>query len=95
MSDATAQDNASKAIDVDDELDDPNFDGKYPNEWEEDAFASEHIVKHPLGSAKELEQMLRVKGHEFQKKLQADLKEHPENWKALKRPASLHSASLI
>ena len=98
MSDVTAQDNASKAIDVD-ELDDPNFDGKYPNEWEEDdAFAydyGEHIIKYPLGSAKELEQMLRVKGHEFRKKLQADLKEHPGNWKALKRPASLHSASLI
>jgi hypothetical protein len=58
MSDVTAQDNASKAIDVD-ELDDPNFDGKYPNEWEEDdAFAydyGEHIIKYPLGSAKELE----------------------------------------
>jgi hypothetical protein len=39
--------------------------------------------------------MLKVKGHDFRKKLQADLKEHPENWKALKRPASLHSASFI
>jgi hypothetical protein len=39
--------------------------------------------------------MLRHKGLELRKKLQADLKEHSENWKALKRPASLHSASLI
>jgi hypothetical protein len=98
MSDSIAYDNASKPIDVDD-LDDPNFDGKYPNGWEgEDAFAydyGEFIVKYPFGSAKELEQMLRHKGLELQKKLQADLKEHPENCNALKRPASLNSASLI
>jgi hypothetical protein len=100
MSDSTAQDNANKPLDYVDDLEDPNFDNKYLNGWEDDdAFAydySEHIVKHSLGSAKELEQMLRHKGLELRKKLQADLKEHPENWKALKRPASsLHSASLI
>jgi hypothetical protein len=89
MSDSTVQHNANKAIDVEDlELKDPNFDGEFLNGWEDDdAFAydySEHIAKHSLGSAKELEQVLRVKGHEFRKKLQADLKEHPKNCKALK-----------
>jgi hypothetical protein len=39
--------------------------------------------------------MLRHKGLELRKKLQADIKENPENWNALKRPASMHSASLI
>jgi hypothetical protein len=77
MSDSITQDNASKPIDVDD-LDDPNFDGKYHNGWEdEDAFAydyGEFIVKYPLGSAKQLQQMLRHKGLELRKKLQADLK---------------------
>ena len=67
--------------------------------WEEeDVFAydyGEFINKHPLGSAKELEQMLRHKGLELRKKLQADIKENPDNWDALNRPASLHSASLI
>jgi hypothetical protein len=40
MLDLATRDNASETIDVDDELDDPNFDGKYPNGWEDDdAFA--------------------------------------------------------
>ncbi len=38
--------------------------------------------------------MLRLKSHDFRKKLQADLNEHPENREALKRPALLLSASL-
>jgi hypothetical protein len=92
------QEKPNKPIDVDD-LEDPNFDGKFPNGWEEEnAFAyayGEFIPKHPLGSAKELEQILRHKGLELRKKLQADIKEHHENWDALKRPASLHSVSLI
>jgi hypothetical protein len=98
MSDQTSQEKLNKPIDVDD-LEDPNFDGTLPNGWEEeDVFAydyGEFTNKHPLGSAKELEQMLRHKGLEPRKKLQADIKENPENWNALKRPASLHSASLI
>ena len=97
MSDSTAQDNENEVLDVED-LEDPNSDGQYPNGWEDDdVFAydySAYIAKHHLGSVKELEQMLRFKGHDFRKKLQADLKAHPENWKTLKRPASLHSASL-
>ncbi len=96
--DSTSQEKTNKPIDVDD-LEDSNFDGTLPNGCEEeDVFAydyGEFINKHPLGSAKELEQMLRHKGLELQKKLQADIKENPENWEALKRPASLHSASLI
>jgi hypothetical protein len=98
MSDSTSQGKPNKPIDVED-LEDPNFDGTLPNGWEEeDVFAydyGEFINKHPPGSAKELEQMLRHKGLELRKKLQADIKENPENWDALKRPASLHSASLI
>jgi hypothetical protein len=97
MSDSTAQNNEKKAIDVDD-LENPNFDGEHPNECEnDDTFAYDcgaHIIKHPLGLVKELEQMLRFKDLDVRKKLQADLKEHPENWEALKRPASLHSAPL-
>jgi hypothetical protein len=76
MPDSTTQDKPNKTIDFED-LDDPNFDGQYPNGWEdEDAFAydyGEFIVKHPLGSAKELEQMQRHKGLELRKKLQADI----------------------
>ena len=98
MSDTTPQGNPAKPIDVD-SLEDPNFDGALDNGWgEEDPFAydyGEFVNKHPLGSAKELEQMLRHKGLELRKKLQADIKENPESWDALKRPASLHSASLI
>jgi hypothetical protein len=92
MSDTTPQGNPAKPIDADD-LDDPNFDGALGNGWEEeDPFAydyGEFINKHPLGSVKELEQMLRHKGLELRKKLQADIKENPENWNALKRPASM------
>jgi hypothetical protein len=65
MSDVTPQGNPDKPIDVED-LDDPNFDGTLPTGWEEeDPFAydyGEFINKHPLGLAKELEQMLRHKG---------------------------------
>jgi hypothetical protein len=82
MSDTTSQEKTNKPIDVDD-FEDPNFDGTLPNGWEEeDVFAydyGEFINKHPLGSAKELEQMLRHKGLELRKKLQADIKENPEN----------------
>jgi hypothetical protein len=98
MSNSNPQGNPTKPIDVDD-LDDPNFDGTLPNGWEgEDAFAydyGEFVNKHPLGSTKELEQTLRHKGLELRKKLQADIKENPKNWNALKTPASMHSASLI
>ena len=98
MSDTTPQGNSSKPIDVE-ELENPNFDGALGDGWEdEDPHAydyGEFAVKHPLGSVKELEQTLRHKGLELRKKLQADIKENPENWNALKRPASLHSASLM
>jgi hypothetical protein len=55
MSDTTAQDGANKSINVDEfKLEDPNFDGKYPNGWkDDDAFNYDygaHIVKHTLSS---------------------------------------------
>jgi hypothetical protein len=74
------------------------FDGGFSNVWEdEDSYGYDYssyllAVKHPLDSVKDLEKTLRIQGLKFRKQLQSDLKENSQNWEALRRPASLHSA---
>ena len=53
-----------------------------------------YLVSHPKGSAKEIEAALRMRGLRLRKDLNQSLKQNPTAWKALNRPAPLHSASL-
>ena len=53
-----------------------------------------YLVSHPKGSAKEIEAALRMRGLQLRRDLNQSLSQNPEAWKALNRPAPLHSASL-
>ncbi len=53
-----------------------------------------YLVTHPKGSTKEIEAALRMRGLRLRKELNQSLTQNPDNWKALNRPAPLHSASL-
>jgi hypothetical protein len=53
-----------------------------------------YLVSHPKGSAKEIEAALRMRGLRLRKDLNQSLSQNPAAWKALNRPAPLHSASL-
>ena len=53
-----------------------------------------YLVSHPKGSAKEIEAALRMRGLRLRKELNQSLNQNPAAWKALNRPAPLHSASL-
>ncbi len=53
-----------------------------------------YLVSHPKGSAKEIEAALRMRDLRLRKDLNQSLSQNPAAWKALSRPASLHSASL-
>jgi hypothetical protein len=73
-------------------LDDP-YDG-----WEEENPYDymPYQVTYPKGSAKEIEAALRIRGLNLRRLLNQSLLviQNPTAWKALNRPASLHSASL-
>ncbi len=53
-----------------------------------------YLVSHPKGSAIEIEAALRNRGLQLRKDLNQSLSQNPDAWKALNRPAPLHSASL-
>ena len=53
-----------------------------------------YLVSYPKGSAKEIEAALRMRGLQLRRDLNQSLSQNPEAWKALNRPAPLHSASL-
>jgi hypothetical protein len=53
-----------------------------------------YLVSHPKESAKEIEAALRMRGLRLRKDLNQSLNQNPAAWKALHRPAPLHSASL-
>ncbi len=72
-------------------LDDPNDDnGERENPYD----YMPYLVAHPKGSAKEIEAALRMRGLKLRKDLNQSLNQNPDAWKALNRPAPLHSASL-
>jgi hypothetical protein len=75
-------------------LDDPFED--YPEQWERENPYDymPYLVTHPKGSAKEIEAALRMRGLRLRKDLNTSLNKNPDAWKALNRPAPLHSASL-
>ncbi len=72
-------------------LDDPN-DENWERETPYDYMP--YLVSHPKGSAKEIEAALRLRGLRLRKDLNQSLNQNPDAWKALNRPAPLHSASL-
>jgi hypothetical protein len=53
-----------------------------------------YLVSHPKGSAKEIEAALQMRGLRLRKDLNQSLTQNSAAWKALNRPAPLHSASL-
>jgi hypothetical protein len=71
-------------------LDDPyeDWERENPNDY------MPYLVTHPKGSAKEIEGALRMRGVRLRKDLNQSLNKNPEAWRALNRPAPLHSASL-
>jgi hypothetical protein len=71
-------------------LDDPYEDWERENPYD----YMPYLVTHPKGSAKEIEAALRMRGLRLRKDLNQSLIKNPDAWKALNRPASLHSASL-
>ena len=70
-------------------------DSEDENEKQEDPYDyMPYLVSHPKGSAKEIEAALRMRGLQLRRDLNQSLSQNPEAWKALNRPAPLHSASL-
>ncbi len=68
--------------------DDENWERKNPYDY------MPYLVAHPKGSAKEIEAALRMRGLRLRKELNQSLNQNSAAWKALNRPAPLHSASL-
>ncbi len=71
-------------------LDDPYEDWKRENPYD----YMPYLVTHPKGSTKETEAALRMRDLRLRKDLNQSLNKNPEAWRALNRPAPLHSASL-
>ncbi len=71
-------------------LDDPyeNWERENPNEF------MPYLVTHSKGSAKEIEAALRMRNLRLRKDLNQSLIQNPDAWKAMNRPAPLHSATL-
>ena len=71
-------------------LDDPFEDWERENPYD----YMPYLVTHPNGSAKEIEAALRMRGLRLRKDLNQSPNQNSNAWKALNRPAPLHSASL-
>ncbi len=77
------------------ELEDLGLEDPYDGWAEENPYDyMPYQVTYPKGSAKEIEAALRMRGLTLRKQLNQSLIQDPTAWKALNRPASLHSASL-
>ena len=64
------------------------FQAKYGDEMYYEPF----MPKPPRGSVEDIQHRLRITGVRLRKELNYDLHTNTENWTALRRPASLHTA---
>jgi hypothetical protein len=69
----------------DDENKTPSVDG-------DPLFYEPHLPKLPRGTVEDIQNKLRTAGSRLRKDLNKSLKSDSQAWKALRRPASLHSA---
>ncbi len=65
---------------------------QHQSKFGDSVFYASYVTKPPRGSVEDIQQKLRISSTRLRKILNKSLKQDPQAWTALRRPASLHSA---